>query len=458
MGLWIVALAVLQAAGDSSGTIPAAGLQADVRILRQAYEALHPGLYRYNTKAQMDVRFDSLAQELDRDQTRTEAFLAIARFLSTIRCGHTFPNPYNQSETVERELLRGPVLPFGFYWIDGRMVVTEAGGVAGLERGTEIVSLNGVATTEILQRLLPYSRTDGSNEAKRIANLDRMVGERWQAFDIYYRLLYRPPAERWTVRSSDGRMLVVDVAPPVEGETDRSEGASGAAALGWTVTRPSAGVAVMTMPTWVTYHEKWDWQGWVDEQMARLVRDSVAELVIDIRANEGGTDVGNAIIAHLIDRPLALATYERYTRYRTIPPELKPYLDTWDRSFDDWGADATPSAERPGFYRMRRFDDDPAGSVIQPKAPRFRGKVRVLVGPVNSSATFQFALTMQEAKLGTLVGQPTGGNRRGINGGAFYFLRLPNSGIEVDLPLVALFPVREEEDRGVEPDEPGVRR
>lgn len=107
---------------------------------------------------------------------------------------------------------------------------------------------------------------------------------------------------------------------------------------------------------------------------------------------------------------------------------------------------------------MRRFDDDPAGSVIQPKAPRFRGKVRVLVGPVNSSATFQFALTMQESKLGTLVGQPTGGNRRGINGGAFYFLRLPNSGIEVDLPLVALFPVREEEDRGVEPDEVNERQ
>lgn len=31
-------------------------LQADVAILRRAYETLHPGLYRYNTPEQMDKR------------------------------------------------------------------------------------------------------------------------------------------------------------------------------------------------------------------------------------------------------------------------------------------------------------------------------------------------------------------------------------------------------------------
>jgi hypothetical protein len=74
------------------------------------------------------------------------------------------------------------------------------------------------------------------------------------------------------------------------------------------------------------------------------------------------------------------------------------------------------------------------------------------VGADNSSATFEFALAVRQHKLGTLVGQPTGGNQRGINGGAFYFLRLPNSGIEVDLPLIGYFAPTVLPDAGLEPD------
>jgi C-terminal processing protease CtpA/Prc len=78
--------------------------------------------------------------------------------------------------------------------------------------------------------------------------------------------------------------------------------------------------------------------------------------------------------------------------------------------------------------------------------------VRVLIGPQNSSATFQFANLMQRERLGVLVGETTGGNRRGINGGAFYFLRLPRTGLEVDLPLIGTFPLTPQPDAGVTPD------
>lgn len=50
------------------------------------------------------------------------------------------------------------------------------------------------------------------------------------------------------------------------------------------------------------------------------------------------------------------------------------------------------------------------------------------------------------------VGETTGGNRRGINGGTFYFLRLPATGLEVDLPLIGTFPQQLQPDTGVQPD------
>jgi hypothetical protein len=78
--------------------------------------------------------------------------------------------------------------------------------------------------------------------------------------------------------------------------------------------------------------------------------------------------------------------------------------------------------------------------------------VFVLIGAVNSSATFDFARAVRRAGVGTLVGQTTGGNLRGINGGAFFFLNLPNSHIELDLPLIGQFPLEPQPDAGLRPD------
>jgi len=50
------------------------------------------------------------------------------------------------------------------------------------------------------------------------------------------------------------------------------------------------------------------------------------------------------------------------------------------------------------------------------------------------------------------VGRPTGGSRRGINGGGFFFLTLPNSRIEIDIPLIGQFPRTPQPDAGVVPD------
>jgi hypothetical protein len=146
---------------------------------------------------------------------------------------------------------------------------------------------------------------------------------------------------------------------------------------------------------------------------------------------------------------------DRRVRYRSIPQDLSKYLDTWDDSFRNWGERARDPAD--GFYTLANEPGDPSTMTIAPKGRRFTGKVWVLVGAINSSATFQFAQAIQRSRLGTLVGETTGGNLRGINGGAFFFVRLPRTGIEVDLPLIAISPKRGAgeplpPDAGLEPD------
>jgi C-terminal processing protease CtpA/Prc len=180
------------------------------------------------------------------------------------------------------------------------------------------------------------------------------------------------------------------------------------------------------------------------------VKSQATDLVIDLRGNEGGLGVGDVILSHLITKDLAEDSIIRRVRYRKTPEDLLPYLETWDPSFKNWGEAAKDPKD--GFYRLVRSDDDARGSAIKPALPTFTGRVWVLVGAENSSATFEFAQTVQRNRLGALVGQPTGGNQRGINGGAFFFLRLPGSKIEMDLPLIGTFRDGDRPDAGLEPD------
>jgi C-terminal processing protease CtpA/Prc len=209
-------------------------------------------------------------------------------------------------------------------------------------------------------------------------------------------------------------------------------------------------VGYLRMPSWVLYNSKWNWRASLGEVFGGLVARGATDLVVDLRGNEGGSDVGDAIVGHLVAAPVPRLAVTRLVRYRRVPDDLKPYLDTWDPSFLNWGAAAIDSTDR--FYRLRRDADDDLGGVITPALPRFTGRLWVLVGAANSSATFEFAQTVRQNHLGTLVGQPTGGNQRGINGGAFFFLRLPHSGLELDLPLIGQFPEGDRPDAGLQPD------
>ena len=433
-----------------------ADLRADAALLRQAYEALHPGLYRYRTKAEIDAAFGRLEREYDRDRTLGDAYLALARFTAYVQCGHTYPNFFNQGDRVRTALLERARLPFEFRWLDGRMVVTRSY-VPEPRAGTEVLTIDGRPVARILADLMPYARADGGNDAKRVSDLEVQGRGRYEAFDVYFPLVHpRDESQplQLEVRLSPGEPVrKLQVAAMAAQDRRVVEGTPRGEANPWTYRELEPGVGLLTMPTWAMYNSKFGWEAYLDQLFADLVARGTGDLIIDLRGNEGGDSVGDRILAHLLERDSRAEPVERRTRYRSVPAALRPHLDTWDPGFFDWGEAAVDAGN--GFYRLTKYDDgDVGGAVIKAKAPRFNGRVWVLVGAVNSSATFEFASAVRRERVGTLVGQPTGGNQRGITGGAFFFLRLPRTGLEADLPLIGQFPVtqRPVPDAGIEPD------
>jgi hypothetical protein len=462
------------AQNEAMPRLKAADLHSDAMVLREAYEELHPGLYRYNTRAQMDAAFADLDRELDHDQTLQDAFLAFSEFAAKVRCGHTQANPFNQSKQTIQSLFKTTTrVPFYFVWLDRRMVTTQDFSASGaFAPGTEIVSINGVPTQTILARLMTIARADGANDSKRVAQLAVTGDSEYETFDLFYPMFFplrqagfdfvvRHPGSRRPERVSAKPLTFEERIAPIKQREAARKGGSDVLFEAKTLEDRSL---YLKMPTWALYDSKWDWKKWLNEKVDSAVDDNAPALILDLRGNEGGEDVGNEILAHLIDAPITLSEMRRFVRYRKVPADLVPYLDTWDPSFRDWGASAVtlaepwPTAPREVSYlRLTRYDDDATGDVIQPRGKRFRGKVLVLIDATNSSATFQFAQNIQSHHLGTLIGQTTGGSQRGINGGAFFFLRLPKSGIELDLPLIATFPPQPVPDAGLTPDVPVTR-
>lgn len=207
-------LIICGAAAGLARPLAAASPRSDPDWLRLLLTTLHPGLYRYQTPREFDARFARFARAWAARPDFGSRYLALARLLGAIRCGHTYVNPYNQSKAVVAAMTAGKtLLPFRFAWIDEAMVVTADPLGVGLAPGTTIRSIDRRPTSAILAALMPLARADGHNDAKRRALLEVRGDDLYEEFDLYYPLLFPAgPCFRLEVVHPDGRRETRSVA------------------------------------------------------------------------------------------------------------------------------------------------------------------------------------------------------------------------------------------------------
>lgn len=449
-------LAAGSAAAAMSAATPtllkAAQGTSDAQYVFDTLSAIHPGLFRYQSPALFAERHAAFARAFE-SGSFDQKIIALQRLLGAVRCGHTYINPSNQSAAIQEQLYgTRRLLPFHFQWIGSDMIVTADPHAAGIAPGTQISSIDGRAASDILSALLPFARADGGNDAKRRALMSMPGTNTWPMFDLYYDLLFRP-AREIVVTGMDPEgdpvsltLETIDIEARRSGGTLKVDGDPEAPI--WFSDRANDGrTRIITMPTWATYKTRWDWEGWLRAELGSALSDGTTGLIFDLRGNEGGFNIGEGMLPFLIREPLSVPSPSQQVRFAQAPEELRPLFNTWDPTFYEIGKSGERVSER--FIEI-----SPSRNVdIQPAGPGFGGKIAVLIDADNSSATFDFSRQLRSSGIATLVGEPTGGNLRGINGGAYFFTVLPESGIEFDIPLIGYFPDGEQPDAGLEPDE-----
>ena len=397
--------------------------------------ALHPGLYRYQNEREFHASFDAARAQIRTGVTQEQLFLLVGKLTAAIRCGHTWENPLNQSAKIRVLLERPDKLPFRVKVREVRLLATSRVSKE-LPAKSEIASIDGVPVATLVHEMMPYLRADGSSDGKRLRQLDS--GPNGGGFDRWFPLLH-PPAPGWRVRivGEIESQTVTPVAfaareaplPPFD-ESWRFEivGDHG----------------ILTLPTFSVSND-FAWRKFFDDAFELLDKQHIHKLILDLRDNEGGnSDIGRTLLARLLVHPYSATPAHEESAYERVPYNLARFLETWDYGFFDRTGEVTRVG---GTWVMRSKP-----SLLEPAVPRFSGRCVLLTSPVMSSASFVFARDAKATRVATLVGEPTGGNLRGLNGGQIAWLTLPSSGISVDIPLLAQVPLAPQQDQPVQPD------
>jgi C-terminal processing protease CtpA/Prc len=429
----------------------------DFTIFKKALLEIHPGLYRYNSKSQMDSIFNYFQEVFSKPLSYQEAFLNFTKMTSAIKCGHTFPNFYNQIGFIKEAVLnQKDKLPFSFRVLEEKIFITENSiDNVNIPFGSEILAIDDIPTQTLLQETAKLVKADGANDDKRYADLNTFgVGSYIEMFDSYFPLLYPPTNEQYTIKikkpnSQKIEELKVNTVRRAERTNmliKKNPNHITKADQLWKLEFWENNTAYLQLGTFNVFKFSFDWKEFLKNAFKEIKKRKVQNLVIDIRWNEGGQDEVLLFLGQNITKqPIKIPQRQNLVRYNKISAELKPYLSTWDNSFFDLSSKTKPFNNE--YFTLISEDI----TEIQPFKNAFEGKIYLLVNSCNSSATFYFAEIAKENKLATLIGETTGGSQKGLNAGTMFFLRLPNSKIEIDIPIIGTFSDNKTEG-GIVPD------
>ncbi len=345
----LVALMLVITLGARAEAVPAVSPAAltsaqaigELRLLKRALVALHPGLYRYRTPEQIDAEFAAAEKAVGNGASVATMYLQASRLAAAVRCGHTWTNPLNQSDAVVQRLFRAnDKLPIRLRVVENRFLIT-ASSDPQLRSGDELLAIDGRPASALIAELMPYLRADGSNDGKRRSQLDS--GVNGSAMDRLFPLLHPPVGGRYTLTYSrdSGRTgaLATSVSLAATSVADRE---SELAAAGqpepteaWSL-RIDGPIATLTMPTFAFWRGGFDWKAFLEAAFAEMQHRGVKKLVLDLRRNEGGDSaVGEALLAHLIHEPYTPEAGRPEVTFERVPYFLARHLDTWDFDFFD---------------------------------------------------------------------------------------------------------------------------
>jgi len=389
-------------------------LLADVNYLKETLEEVHPGLRWYTDKYQMDSEFYLMEKKLKKGMTEVEFFQLLSPLVEKIHCGHTEIMP----SSLKSEYLRIYAKAFPLdIWINGDSCFVKTTR-ENIFKGTRVLAINGNEVSEIITRIKMQTPSDGFNLSYKEFLLNNNFSSLYS--------MYFPVKDTFEVKIQDlnGMIKVVKLL----GETGKGEQLkeSGLATLS---VIDSATTALLTIPSFSDTNQ--DFSRFLEQSFKQIEADSIKNLVIDLRNNEGGRDeYGLLLFSYLFNEQFK---YYENIKVATNDTSFLNRLNFGDLPFDSAIPDYTSNV-KPINGSLFYIKHTNLG-IHQPREPTFMGQVYILVNGGTFSTAAEFASLMHNHKRAVFIGEEVGGGYYGNCSLGTPTLTLPNSKIRISIPL-----------------------
>ncbi|MGB5875468.1 MAG: S41 family peptidase [Bacteroidota bacterium] len=344
-----------QAGGDSP-SFSVEELREDFQQLRSVIEDSHPALYVFTSEAAFDSLYEARSRLINRPMTVDEFYTIVAPVVARIGCGHSrlwMPEGHWSGAPAK-------FFPLKLKFLNGKAYAVKYFGTKELlEPGSEIVAINGVPVTEIVETLMEGTTGDGFNRGYRLDRLERrfhLIYARFYGYPDEFRLTYFPHGDGDLQEQVVPSVGLAVIAGRIQGEP----------LLTIEVLEPES-AAVVTINSFSYYDDLETFRQFTDTAFETIDELKIRNLILDLRDNDGGD-------------PFAASYLLSYLAPRQITYFAKPY----------------------GQYISLAFP-------LPQREKRFAGKVYTLTNGRCFSTTGHLCALMKYHEIGTFVGSETGG-------------------------------------------------
>jgi dienelactone hydrolase len=435
---------------DPQKTYPAEALQEDLKVLWDMLEEGHGGFDRYTPASVLKKSFDDAMDGLTGPMTEFDFYLRLLPLIAEIKDGHTRA----QLSPPAGAFLdaRPAFFPFGLRFLNGKAYIfRNLSSAAGIKEGAELLAINGTSMAEIVSELLPLMPSDAGIRTSRVRRLEfpasfgRLFALRFGPRESF-RLRFRPFRGKDIRELSVPGVTVEDLNRILLGRYPATTERRPVYEMSFRGT-----TAVLTIRSFGDDPEKGapPYPEFLNAAFRTLEEKKTPNLIIDLRGNGGGMDsYGKLLFAYVMDRP--------FLYYWT--------LETKKDNYDLFRFTNETAAGRQELARQVRknargwFDviGHPNSGLQNPQKPRFTGRVAILIDGLSFSATGETTSLFHFYKKAVFFGEECGAGYYGNSSGFMVMATLPNTRIQVRIPLVVYTMAVDgyPKDRGIVPDHP----
>jgi len=386
-------------------------MSEDLSFMLRTFEEVHPNLYYYTPKTEIDVLKAEIIRSLTKPLTEREFFPMTARLAAKFGDGHTNAS----APPSRRNYLNngGLTFPFDIKRTTRGIIVRQSyADNSALGSGDRILSINGVEVDQLFGQLL--NEVSGETLAYRTVLVENSfkpmlwTHQIWPPFKIEYESKKTGKRQTETVQGMTSQVL-----------TQRQQGASSQGQnIPYRYQDLAGGIGYLNFRS--MGGDRAAFEAFLEVTFKLIKSEKVKGLIVDLRENSGGNSaLGESLLSYLTNKPYKMADRKEwkvsrpYREYLKGNPRLGPnpkYMEAKDGEI---------------IVSKGELRTPPNNSL------RFNGQVCFLIGPYTFSSAMMLANAVGDFKLATLIGEETGDPPNSF--GEVYSFNLPNSKLSVNV-------------------------